>query len=294
MTTPLLEALHLSYPDHIIDIVADQRSSDLLKLCPYLGRLIHKDKNAGVTGSLELVFKLREFHYDVAIDLRSALLTLFIRCGQRGFKRRGTSVGNHAVQHHFTALASILGPAIEIPAPRLWLDQALHTNAASVLGELPAGRQLVIAPGANWPGKIWPLESYTALIKLLDNEFDSVVVVGSQDDQVLGERLCAAASLPMINLAGETALLEVAACMAQASAFVGNDSGLGHMAAALKVPTLTVFGPGQPDRYRPWGSRAEVALAPNNDLAALTPELVAETLTSHLTALAGDHQSVEK
>ena len=282
MTTPLLEALHLSYPEHLIDVVADRRSSELLQPCPYLGRLIHKDKNAGLSGTWSLVMTLREYPYDVAIDLRTAFLTMLIRCGQRGFKRRGTTVGAHAVQHHFTALAPILGPHVDIPSQRLWLDQGARETASQLLREIPVERRLVVAPGANWPGKIWPVDHYGALIEQLRSDFDGVIVVGSSEDSDLGQRLQEACALPLVNLAGQTTLLAVAACMAGAHAFVGNDSGLGHMAAALNVPTLTVFGPGRAKRYRPWGARAAVVLAPNADLKLLEPTTVAEALRQHL------------
>ena len=287
MTTPLLEALHLSYPEHLIDVVADARSSALLVPCPYLGRLIHRDKKAGWSGSVGLVRTLREQPYDVAVDLRTAFLTLLIRCGQRGFKRRGTSAGTHAVQHHFTALAPILGPEAEIPWTRLWLDEATRVKAEGLLSNLPGGRFLVVAPGANWPGKIWPVEHYAALIDQVRADFDAVIVVGSNEDRRLGERLHDAAPLPLVNLAGSTTLLEAAACMARGCAFVGNDSGLGHMAAAVNVPTLTVFGPGRPQRYQPWGPRSTVVIAPNEDLAALSPETVASALRAHLAPSAG-------
>ncbi|MFT4560712.1 MAG: heptosyltransferase-3 [Gammaproteobacteria bacterium] len=292
MTTPLLEALHLSYPNHLIDIVADARSSELLLPCPYLGRLLIKDKGAGIPGTYDLIVKLREQAYDAAVDLRSAILTLFIRSGQRGIKRRGTSAGTHAVQHHFTALRSIIGPNTEIPDARLWLDEQGRAKAKEILSGLPHGRRLVVAPGANWPGKIWPVERYAGLLQQISNDFDSVIVVGSKEDISLGEQLCSLSPLPTLNTAGTTSLLEAAACLSGSTAFVGNDSGLGHIAAALSVPTVTVFGPGQPDRYRPWGSRAAVVLAPNQDLSALPAEAVAKSLLSHLAGISGNVTAV--
>jgi ADP-heptose:LPS heptosyltransferase len=155
-------------------------------------------------------------------------------------------------------------------------------EASLLLSELPRERRLVVAPGANWPGKIWPIDRYAALIDRLASDFDSVIVVGSSEDHELGQRLIQSAALPMVNLAGRTSLLEVAACMAGASAFVGNDSGLGHMAAALNIPTLTVFGPGRPHRYRPWGSLATIVIAPDEDLTKLESAEVASALCSHL------------
>ena len=284
MTTPLLEALHLAYPEYVIDVVADPRSSELLRACPYIGEVIHRDKSAGVGGTLRLIMRLRERHYEIAVDLRTAFLTLFVRCGDRGQKRRGTSRGAHAVQHHFTALGPILGPFADIPPARLWLDDPARNRARELLDGRLNDRSLVVAPGANWPGKIWPIERYADLINGLETAFEHVIVVGSAADHVAGETLRKASRLPLTNLAGATGLLEAGACMAGASAFVGNDSGLGHMAAALDVPSVTVFGPGQPARYRPWGKRAEIVLAPNAVLDALEARAVIDVVRKQLAA----------
>jgi lipopolysaccharide heptosyltransferase II len=287
MTTPLLEALHMSFPEHLIDIVADARSSDLLRACPYRGRLLHKDKRADLRTNAALIMDLRETAYDVAVDLRTAFLTFLIRCGQRGLKRRGTSLGPLAVHHHFTALRAILGTAVEIPAACIWLDTPAQARALELLKPQPAERLLVLAPGANWPGKVWPLQRFADLVERLSDSFDRAVVVGSAQERALGETLAKHSAIPVTNLAGSTDLLEVAAVIAHACAFVGNDSGLGHIAAALQVPTLTVFGPGQPDRYRPWGTRAAIVLAPNEDLPALDAQTVATALRRHLSQHAG-------
>jgi len=281
MTTPLLEALHLSYPDYLIDVVADSRSSELLRACPYLGDIIHRNKRDGVGGTVNLIARLRERHYEIAVDLRTAFLTLLIRCGQRGQKRRGTSRGTHAVEHHFTALAPILGPDVTIPPARLWLDDASRANAAALLGGATDAATLVVAPGANWPGKIWPIDRYARLIDDLGADFSRVLVVGSGDDTALGEYLAQHCAIPVLNLAGTTGLLDAAACMNGAGMFIGNDSGLGHIAAALGIPTLTVFGPGRPARYKPWGERAAVVLAPDEDLEQLGPAAVVDALRGH-------------
>lgn len=284
MTTPLLEALHLAYPDYLIDVVADPRSSELLRACPYIDTVIHRDKRAGAGGTFRLIMQLRARHYEIAVDLRTAFLTLFIRCGERGQKRRGTSRGAHAVEHHFTALGSILGPLAEIPPARLWLDDRARERARELLEGRSIERSLIVAPGANWPGKIWPVSRYAALVNGLGAAFDHVLVVGSAADQAAGETLREASRLPLTNLAGATGLLEAAACMTGARAFVGNDSGLGHMAAALGVPTVTVFGPGQPARYRPWGRHAEIVVAPDGDLAALQAQAVIDAVRAQLDA----------
>ena len=282
MTTPLLEALHIGYPEHLIDVVGDARSSQLLRACPYLGRLLHKDKRGGFGAHVALIGSLREHVYDVAVDLRTAFLTMLVRCGQRGIKRRGTSSGTHAVLHHFTALRPILGPDASVPAQKIWLDQQSRTRARQLLGDTSAAATLVVAPGANWPGKIWPVDHYIAAVNLLADDFTRVIVLGGPDDKGIGAEFAAGVRLPVVNLTGETGLLDAAACLEGARAFIGNDSGLGHVAAALGVPSLTVFGPGDPDRYRPWGDAATLVKAPGADLARLQPAVVAAALRDHL------------
>ena len=81
-----------------------------------------------------------------------------------------------------------------------------------------------------------------------------------------------------MNLAGRTSLLEDCAVLTRCAVFVGNDSGAGHMAAALETATLTVFGPTDPLRFHPWGARAAWVVAPGGELAALTGGAVAERL----------------
>jgi ADP-heptose:LPS heptosyltransferase len=83
---------------------------------------------------------------------------------------------------------------------------------------------------------------------------------------------------------GRTSLLEATAIMRQATLFVGNDSGLGHLASAAGIPSVTVFGPGRPERYRPWGSRATLVLAPGLALEKLLPATVAAHVREQLRA----------
>ena len=283
MTTPVLESLHALYPDHVIDVVADQRSGELLQPCPYLGELIWKNKRSSWSDKRKLFRKIRAHHYAVAVDLRGPWLARLARASKRA-RKASLEPGMHAVEHHFTALAKLSG-SDSIPPMKLWLSQLAKDKANELITATPHKKWLAVAPGANWPGKIWPAEQYTAAINLLADSFDGVLVLGNNADMPLCRQVVAQSSLPSINLCGRTTLPETAACLAKATAFIGNDSGLGHMAAALGIPTLTVFGQGDPTRYRPWGNQAAVVLAPNKDLGKLAAEVVAAKLQSHLATL---------
>ena len=87
---------------------------------------------------------------------------------------------------------------------------------------------------------------------------------------------------PMFDFTGKTNLSLVKVLLSQSSFFIGNDSGLGHLAASLSVPTLTLFGPGNPDRYKPLSMTSSVLVAPENNLGKLTPDSVFEAMLPHL------------
>lgn len=97
--------------------------------------------------------------------------------------------------------------------------------------------------------------------------------------------VAANAALPCVDLCGRSSLLQAAAVLERCRVLVGNDSGLGHMASAVGTPTLTVFGPGQPGRYHPWGPWARWVVAPGKSLERLAPEVVVEQLLTLLERL---------
>ncbi len=280
MTTPVMEALAAAYPASRIDVVADARSSDLLAAAPWLGRLYHRHKRGGAGAQWRLWRALRRTRYEVVADLRTGFLPYLLRARHRLVKPPRDAARPHAVEEHFAVLAPLLGAASPPPC-RLHLADPARAAASALLADLPGRRWLAIAPGANWPGKRWPAQRYRDLLALAASDFDAAIVLGGRGDLETpfdGAGL----TLAHANLVDRTTLPVAAAVLARAAAFVGNDSGLGHMAAALGVPTLTVFGPGQPARYRPWGARTHVVYAPDDDLAALD----AATVHARLRALA--------
>jgi ADP-heptose:LPS heptosyltransferase len=281
MTTPALEQIHQAMPEALIDIVADRRSSQLFQYCPYRGEILLREKGAGWRGLIDLVGRLRRRRYSVIADLRTDGLSYVLHADRRLLKRHARNVTGHAVMRHLAVVAP-LPPRLEPIRTRLWLGPAERAHADAVLSRLPPGRWLALGPGANWPPKIWPPGHFAALVELVSHRFSAVIVCGGPGDAGTAAALTRCLPLPAINLAGTTDLLQAAAILERSASFVGNDSGLGHMAAAVGTPTLTVFGPGDPDRYHPWGPRADWLLARGRDLAALTPDEVATRLDALL------------
>jgi heptosyltransferase-3 len=279
MTTPVLEALHRQYPQAVIDIVTDARAADLFECCPYRGEIILKHK--GWRGTLALVKRLRVTRYDLIVDLRTDGLTLLLH-GRRKLTRRGNqTTGGHAVERHFGVITQDVRPA-EIPPQRVWLTESQRTFAQQQLADLPGKRWLALGPGARWAPKCWPPENYVELAKQLTDYFDAIILLGSHDDMNACQRISESLVLPHRNLAGNTGLLQAAAILEQAQLFVGSDSGLGHLAAASGTATLTVFGPGDPERYHPWHPQACWVQSKNDSIDTVTVNQLVEQVHAAL------------
>lgn len=275
LTTPALERLHQCYPDALIDIVTDARASELLSHCPYLGDIILKDKRAGWRGVLRLLRALRNTRYEVIVDLRTDGFAYLLRARRRFTKWGAHALGPHAVQDHMGVIAALDG---EIPPTRVWLSEELRNAAAQRLAALPGQRLLALGPGANSEPKIWPEERFRELVNLSRDNFDAVVLLGGPGDRARAATVALDCTLPCLDLCGTTGILEAAAVLEKAQAFVGNDSGLGHIASAFGTPTVTVFGPGRPLRYHPWGPHAAWLVAKDQQLDSLSAHQVADTL----------------
>ena len=268
LTTPVFEALARHYPGVPIDIFGDARSAALLAAAPYAGETFLYDKRGGWPARFALLRALRRRRYLVVVDLRGPLVGRLLRAERSLCKPRRRRLDQHAVDEHFAALAPLL--ADNTPPPcRLYLSSVDIEAARKLLSTLPGARWLAVAPGANWPGKKWSREGYRELLLHAAQCFDGAIILGSPQD-VADAQAIASQDLPCLNTAGTTDLRTAAALLARAAAFVGNDSGLGHIAAAMGTPSLTLFGPGNPQRYGPRGPHARIVLAPQNDLTLLS------------------------
>ena len=292
MTTPVMAALHKQYPRAIMDIVTDARASELFSHCPYKGEIFLKDKQAGWQGVMTLIKQCRKKHYDLVVDLRTDGLTLLLHARRRLTRRGSKAAGYHAVQRHF----GVMGPRegiTAIPATSVWLSPHDLDFAHRQLAALPGNRWLALGPGARWAPKCWPATAFRELADRLQAQFDAVVLLGSTADADSCQQVADGMALPCITLAGKTSLLQAAAVLQQVTLFIGNDSGLGHLAAACNTPTLTVFGPGDPARYHPWHPQARWVQSDSGEIADI-PVAAVTAAVLELTELQGRIHSANR
>lgn len=257
LSSGLVQHLSETYPQAEITVACGAIAAPLYSGLPNLARVIPIVKKPMAGHWLAVWREVVGTRWTLVVDLRRSIIPWTIWASRRFVSGPAADASEHRV----VSLARTLGLAERPPAPCLWtLDQ--HRQRAERL--IPEdGPVLAIAPTANWPGKIWRGERFVELIQRLTNNDPGtgpilpnarVAIFGGP-----GEASAAAAVLDgvpadrCINLVGTEDLPTVAACLKRCALFVGNDSGLMHMAAAANIPTVGLFGPSRPENYRPWG-----------------------------------------
>ena len=252
LSTGLLSHLTDRYPEARITIASGPVVSPLFMAVPGLERVIELRKRRFSLHWLELWQQCVPQRWDIVIDLRRSALSwlLFAR------DRRLPPPANLDV-HRVTHLAATHGLENSPPAPTCWTQPQDDSNADQLIPE--GAPVLAVAAAANWPGKQWRPERFVELIGRLTGHdgvlpHSRVAILGTA--QELGQVKPLLESIPpegLLNLVGKTTLPVAAAALRRCALFIGNDSGLMHMSAAVGIPTLGLFGPSHPYHYAPWG-----------------------------------------
>lgn len=254
LSTGLLRYLVERYPGAAFTIAAGPLAAPLFAEMPGLDRLIVVEKKARGRHWLSLYGQVAAIRWDLAVDLRGSALAYLLWARQRRVMGKGNPA-EHRV-HQLARLFDLEPP----PAPMLWLG-AQHCDAANRL--VPADAPvLVVGPTANWQGKEWRTARFAELAARLTAPNGPlpgarIVVMAAAHEQAQAAPVIAA--LPrerVVDLVGKLDLLTAAAILRNAALFVGNDTGLMHIAAAAGAPTLGLFGPSNVKEYAPWGPRA--------------------------------------
>jgi len=266
LSTGLLGYLVDRYPNARFTIVAGPVAAPLFEAVPRLDRIIALKKRSYGRHWLDLYRIVAPIRWDIVVDLRHSALTHLLQA-----KQRYAVAKRDDTEHRVRQLARLLS-LDPPPSPRLWTLPAHERWAAALI---PSGDPvLAIGPTANWGAKQWRPERFAELALRLTAAQGilagaRVAVMAASHERAQAEPVLAA--LPAgrrIDLIGKVDLLTAAAAIKRTALFVGNDTGLMHIAAATGTPTLGLFGPSPPERYAPWGERAAFVAAkiPYRDL----------------------------
>lgn len=268
-TLPAVAAIRRAYPAAEIDWLVDAPHRPFLELVPVVSSLIVlRDRTARAW--LEARRTMRARHYDVALDfqglLKSAALTRLSGAARIvGFDRTGlreplaaplygervtVDDSQHVIRKNL-ALASAIGAASQA-----WDFPIAPVESRAVASLLATVRApfAVINPGAAWPNKRWPPDKLGAVARHLHDRhrIASIVLWGPNEEDAARAVVNAAGGAA--HLAPETGLAELIALLRPASLMVSGDTGPLHIAGALGVPIVALFGPTTPDRNGPWSA----------------------------------------
>lgn len=260
LSTGLLAHLLRRHPQARFTVACGPVAAGVFARMPRLEALVVVDKKRFDAHWLSLWARCVPHYWDLAVDLRGSALTLLIPARRRAIMRGGRRPG-----HRLTHLAGVLNLAPP-PLPTAWWNGEDHLRAAALLPQGP--RYIGLGPTANWDGKIWPAARFAALFRALaqaDPALRPVIFAGPGAAEHAAAAPLRAALPGAIDLSGALSIAEAASCLSRCALFVGNDSGLMHLAASAGAPTLGLFGPTPASEYGPSGPITAAVMAGGPD-----------------------------
>lgn len=126
-------------------------------------------------------------------------------------------------------------------------------SLTQLLSQLRGKSYICVMPGSKWDGKKWPVESFAKLLSKLPEKVPVVMGTSSDPESLELVRLLTSQGIPVVSAVGKWSLKEVAQILSGAWRYLGNDTGLGHLAEAVGVPSYVIFGPTREDMgFGPW------------------------------------------
>ena len=274
MAQSLVAALKVGDPGGSVDLIAPPWTAPLGERMPGVRKSLVFESAHGRLDLLERIGAGRRLKscYDLAIvlprSLKSAVIPLAAGVPQRrgyvGEMRYGVLTEPRPLDKRklprtvdqFVALAGREGGQPAVAAPVISADLAAGRALAVQLGLSLEKPIVALCPGAEYgPAKQWPADHFIALGTRFADEGHALWIFGSPKERALGEGIAAAIGEAAVNLAGRTRLLQSVDLLGLASATVSNDSGLMHVAGALGLPTIGLFGSTSPGVTPPMGAR---------------------------------------
>ena len=281
MATPFFTSLRKVFPEAAITCLCRPMVADIYRFHPDINRVLELDESSGRSGWHAIrgnAARLKPERFDVAISLPNSLssaLMFFLagipkRIGYRADWRRVLLTKSmpfpkkgrrpHRVEYYLRLLDLLAdNPVYDRQLKLIPGEEA----AGLVAGELvksgldESSIFVTIAPGAAQPNKMWMPERFAELVRRLADRNVQVVFVGGPKEKELAEHVALQADVDGLkNMVGAGPLLFTAELIRRSAVFVGNDSGLAHVAAAVGTPAIVLSGPGDPTEVAPYADNA--------------------------------------
>ena len=236
-------------PNSKLTLIVGPSAAQVYKNFPNLNKIIIINKQKFELHWLKIWKKCFFSKWDVIIDFRSSLISFFLIS-------RKSYIFKHSYDMHKIHQLTNFFKLQNIAYPVIYNNEIEEKIAKNIL--LSGNQYIVIAPGGNWFPKIWPIESFNKLLcKLLDiNKNIYFILIGSKNEKKLFKKdlIKNIDEKKVIDLMGEN-ITQTYSFIKKSNLFIGNDSGLMHLAAASNISTIGLFGPTNDKLYAPFGSK---------------------------------------
>jgi heptosyltransferase-2 len=289
MAIPAIRAVRAHFPNTHIAIVARPYVADIYRDQQVAEELIAYDVkgiHAGLGGRERLAAELRAGKFDVALLLQNAFDAAWLvwRAGiprRIGYARDGRSLlltdampvpkTGEIPEHekfYYLELVRRAGWLQDLPDEKfiqLRVSAERAAAAETILrahGARQGSLRLAVGAGASYgSAKCWPPERFAETVNRLQNHIDlDVILFGTSNELPVTSAIAAGLKKPPINLAGQTTIAELPSLLSRCAIFLGNDSGAMHVAAAVGLPVVAVFGPTDPHGTAPVTPRATIVV----------------------------------
>jgi heptosyltransferase-2 len=278
LSYPTVQQLKTLFPKSHLTILIPSYLVDLWKTFPHVDEIIPFQKKRGIGSiweDLNLSQSLKERHFDLAVILprsfRSAFHIYLARIPIRiGYRDEGRSLFlTHKIHrtkeilqvhrvHYYQKLLEPLGKIENLPSPQITLREEDRRWANQVLMDLGIleGKPLIgMNPGATYGlAKCWYPDRFGELGRRLSEKWQaSVLLFGKEEERPIVHEIQKHLGAKGINLTGKTSLLQLAALLERCALLVTNDTGTMHVAAAVGISVIALFGSTPPHITGPWG-----------------------------------------
>lgn len=277
LALPALSSLRKSFPDAEISWLIRPDFVPLLENNPDLDEIILFDrklfgKPAGLNSLLALIKKLRNSNFDAIFDFqglfRTAAFARLSGCkhcfGMANAREFAPIFYTHKIPQDnqsvhlvdfYLKIVKAAGGQTTNPVFNLPVDSAAEKSVQKLLDlhVVKKDNYAVLIPGSAHKDKCWPAERFAEIAdKIYFGYHFYIVATGSASEFPMVDRVTKLSTVPVTNLAGKTTLKELVALLKNARLVISNDTGPGHIAAALNVPLVMIFGRANPARLAPY------------------------------------------
>ncbi|MFW6135026.1 MAG: lipopolysaccharide heptosyltransferase II [Elusimicrobiota bacterium] len=264
LTLPLINTLKKNFKTDIY-VLTQSKTKPIFDLCPNVDKIIIYDKKSrqkGLFPMIKIIKRLKNMDFDIAFlpqrSFRSGLIAYSAGITQRvGFNRGGARFFcNKRTEydwdiHEIDRINSLCRAAGCVEIVNEFNLEPLKKEVQHYKEKLkPKIKKIGIAAQSEWPTKCWPIKKYRELVDRIKNK-SQVILVGKNREKWEGENI--------VNLTGKTNISELVSIISLLDVLVSNDSGVIHIAAALNIPVIAIFGPTVPEMgFSPYGEMHSV------------------------------------